>query len=305
VDENLEKIEHKHIMDCNHFLGFERVYHNIHIKRVFNSNQTKIDVSQSQAFVDLHQKIETYDQVLCTMAQMLTGYQVTLGKISEEIQVLQDQSQLMGLKLKNRQVGLSFPGILFSRECSSLEIDHATKSERGLRGNARESRFNQVSFESIYALNETYKPHSLKICRKICQGEVNEFYLSHLTELNKKMAYVKTHQSKNVKAFKDLGPELERLRLKAAYKSREFLLKKIEALKSTQSNISIVQLNVLLKYKELYAFLTERYSEAAIEVRQTYVTLANSYFSSLFDRYVKGLSRLQVHMSSFLVVDEC
>lgn len=49
---------------------------------------------------------------------------------------------------------------------------------------------------------------------KICEGEINEFYLQHLQELNKKMLYVKNQQGKHVRAFKDVGPELDKLRLK-------------------------------------------------------------------------------------------
>lgn len=50
--------------------------------------------------------------------------------------------------------------------------------------------------------------------RKIYQGEVNDFFLQHLSDLNLKMTYVKMHQGKHIRAFKDVGPELERLRLK-------------------------------------------------------------------------------------------
>ena len=50
--------------------------------------------------------------------------------------------------------------------------------------------------------------------RKITEGEVDEIWLAYLTELNKKMTYVKRNQKKNIKANKDVGPELEKLRLK-------------------------------------------------------------------------------------------
>ena len=50
--------------------------------------------------------------------------------------------------------------------------------------------------------------------RKITEGEVDEIWLAYLTELNKKMTYVKRNQKKNIKAIKDVGPELEKLRLK-------------------------------------------------------------------------------------------
>jgi hypothetical protein len=52
------------------------------------------------------------------------------------------------------------------------------------------------------------------LIKKIYQGEVNDFFLLHLAELNKKMTYVKANQGKQIKAFKDIGPELERLRQK-------------------------------------------------------------------------------------------
>ncbi len=60
--------------------------------------------SQTSSLVHLYEQIEECDKVLSTMSDMLMGYQTTLGKISEEIQVLQDQSQSLALKLKNRQV---------------------------------------------------------------------------------------------------------------------------------------------------------------------------------------------------------
>lgn len=52
------------------------------------------------------------------------------------------------------------------------------------------------------------------IIRKICEGEINEFFIHHLQELNAKMAYVVANEDKQVKAFKNIGPELERLRIK-------------------------------------------------------------------------------------------
>ncbi|KAJ3010115.1 Vacuolar protein sorting-associated protein 52 [Thoreauomyces humboldtii] len=103
------------------------------------------------------------------------------------------------------------------------------------------------------------------LIRKICEGEVNEFFLQHLADLNKKMSFVKSQQGQHVKAFKDVGPELERLRLRAAEKSKDFLIKKIESLRAPNTNIAIIQQNVFLKYKELFYFLAERYSDAAME----------------------------------------
>lgn len=50
--------------------------------------------------------------------------------------------------------------------------------------------------------------------RKITEGEVGESYVPHVVELDHKIAYLKSQQTKPVRAFRDVGPELERLRLR-------------------------------------------------------------------------------------------
>ncbi|KAJ3404153.1 hypothetical protein HDV05_007317, partial [Chytridiales sp. JEL 0842] len=131
------------------------------------------------------------------------------------------------------------------------------------------------------------------LIKKICEGEVNEFFLQHLQELNRKMTYVKSQKGSHIRALKDVGPEMERLRLKSAEKIREFLLRKIESLKAPNTNIAIIQQNVLLKFKELYWFLLERYGEAALEVRAIYINTVSTYFYASFEKYVKSMQNLQ------------
>lgn len=87
---------------CLGLYGFILKMENPIVRRALT--RTSIDASQTHALVQLHSHIESYDQVLSQMSGMLTGYQDTLGKISREIQLLQDQSQSQSLKLKNRQV---------------------------------------------------------------------------------------------------------------------------------------------------------------------------------------------------------
>ena len=137
------------------------------------------------------------------------------------------------------------------------------------------------------------------LIKKITQGEINEFFIQHLSELNTIMAFVKANQGKHIRAFKEVGPELERLRLKSSEKIRDFLLKKIEPIKALSTNASMIQQNVLLKYKDLYFFLVERYFDVAMEIRQTYISYASTYYTSLFDKYIKGINRIQVSLSYF------
>jgi hypothetical protein len=63
-----------------------------------------LDAAQTHSLVQLNNQIQSSDEVLSMMVNMLTGYQTTLSKISEEIQILQDQSQTMTVKLNNRMV---------------------------------------------------------------------------------------------------------------------------------------------------------------------------------------------------------
>ncbi|CAB5203064.1 unnamed protein product [Rhizophagus irregularis] len=209
-------------------------------------------ISQAKNFVELHNQIQSCDQILATMENMLSVFQMDLGNISSEIQTLQDKSFSMNIKLKNRT--------------------------------AVEQQLNTV-------LEGTVIPPPM--IKKITEGEVDEIWLAYLTELNKKMTYVKRNQKMNVKAIKDVGPELEKLRLKATEKIRDFLLTKIRSLRIPNTNVQILQQSILLKYKALYKFLMERYSEVAVEVMHNYVNTMRWYFFNHFEKYNRELQKLQ------------
>jgi hypothetical protein len=69
------------------------------------------------------------------------------------------------------------------------------------------------------------------------------------------------------------GAEMEKLRMKASEKICDFFYKKVESLKAPNTNIAITQKGVLLKYKELYWFLLDRYVDVANEVKVNYVSI--------------------------------
>lgn len=125
------------------------------------------------------------------------------------------------------------------------------------------------------------------------EAEINEFYLTNLQDLNSKLNYVLGNQQKGIKAFDTIIPELERLRLKAVEKIRDFFLKKIESFKAPNTNIALVQQNVLLKYKNLFWFLMEQYTPIGLEIHQSYIGVVSTYFLSSFERYYKAISLLQ------------
>ena len=118
----------------------------------------------------------------------------------------------------------------------------------------------------------------------ICESEVNEAYLSYVTELNKKVSFVKQESTAMTSACADMAPELEKLRSKSVQKIRDFLLQRVASMKQKMTNIQILQQSVLLKYKGLFAFLTEHASEVASEVKEAYTTT----MSAIYLRHVKG-----------------
>lgn len=91
----------------------------------------------------------------------------------------------------------------------------------------------------------------------ICESEVNDAYLAFLLILRKKFEYADTDAARETLAINALRPELEKLRVKAIEKIREFLLLKIFLLGKPKTNFQILQQNVLLKYKHLLQFLQD------------------------------------------------
>lgn len=83
---------------------------------------------------------------------------------------------------------------------------------------------------------------------QICETEVNESYLQYLTELHKKIQFVASKPDE-IMAKKDVEPELEKLKVKAVAKIREFLLNKVYSLRKPKTNVQIIQQNILIKYK--------------------------------------------------------
>ncbi|KAJ3302058.1 Vacuolar protein sorting-associated protein 52 [Kappamyces sp. JEL0829] len=145
------------------------------------------------------------------------------------------------------------------------------------------------------------------LIKKIAEAEINEFFIGNLHELDAKLKYIIKHQDKGVKAFHNVVPELERLRLKAVDRIREFFLKKIDSFRAQNTNIPLIQQNVFLKYRELFWFLMDHYTPVGVEVHQTYIGYVSTYFLQAFERYHKALSQLQstgVDKNDLIGIDE-
>ncbi|KAI8355152.1 Sac2 family-domain-containing protein [Blakeslea trispora] len=205
-----------------------------------------------QSFVDLYDQVQSCDEVLGRMEELLDVFQTDLGHISGEIQSLQEQSTCMNIKLKNRK---------------TVEV-RLGKALQGM----------------------VIPPEAIK---KLTEEDVDDVWLEYLLTINKQMRFVKANQHRPIKALENVGPELEKLRLKAVSTIRDFLVSRIQLLCIPNANIQIMQQSVFLKYKQLHYFVLERHHEAAREIKQTYLHAMTWYFQNHFERYSKGLQRLQ------------
>ncbi|KAG4102270.1 Vps52-domain-containing protein [Neocallimastix lanati (nom. inval.)] len=211
-------------------------------------------VKQSQSLIIINDEIKNCDSILNNMETTLTKFKMELGLINNEIKKLQNQSFSINTKLHNREK--------VQKELEKL-------------------------ISGIFV--------SPDLINHICDDKVDEQYLKNVIELNKIMKFVKEQPNKKlINSLKDIGPELERLRLIAAMKIRSFFLDKIKLFKSPNSNVPIIQKNSFLKFKELYIFLLDRYKEVAIEIRLKYIYTIRSYYQYMFEKYTRHIIKLQI-----------
>ncbi|CAI7810000.1 unnamed protein product [Closterium sp. NIES-53] len=174
-------------------------------------------MKESDNLLALHAQIKDCDLVLTHMESLLGGFQADLGAVSAEIKDLQERSMGMAQRLRNRR--------------------------------AAEGRLGRFVEEMAV---------SPDLIDTVAEGEVGEGYMRALQALNRKLHFVAEEPSaRSSAAMRDVQPELDRLRVKAVIKGREYLMQKIYALRKPKTNIHILQQNVLLKYKYLAVFLKE------------------------------------------------
>jgi hypothetical protein len=79
-------------------------------------------------------------------------------------------------------------------------------------------------------------------------------------------------------------------------------LKKIDGVKAPNTNLSIVQTSIFLKFKDLFWFLMDRFIEVAAEVTTNYVAIIRQYYSSSFDKYLRMILKFHVCFEKGFIV---
>ncbi|KAK3087387.1 hypothetical protein FSP39_005256 [Pinctada imbricata] len=186
------------------------------------------------------------------MEQMLNGFQGDLSSISTEIQSLQEQSVSMNVKLKNRQA---------------------------VRG------------ELSQFVDEMVIPEHM--INHILDSPVTEReFLEQLHELNHKINFVKEQSFKEARSSHDVKDILEKLKIKAIHKIREYLLQKIYSFRKPMSNYQVPQ-NAMLKFRFFNEFLMANERHVAREVRDEYLDTMGKVYYSYFKGYLSRLMKLQ------------
>ncbi|XP_034456479.1 vacuolar protein sorting-associated protein 52 homolog isoform X2 [Hippoglossus hippoglossus] len=209
-------------------------------------------IKESQNIALLHNQITACDSILERMEGMLSGFQSDLSSISSEIQTLQQQSVSMNVRLKNRQ--------------------------------AVRSHLSQL-------VDELVVPGAM--ISTILESQVTEQeFLEQLHELNNKINFAKELSFRETLACSDIQDIVDRLKLKAVSKIREFILQKIYSFRKPMTNYQIPQ-NTLLKYRFFYQFLLANERTVAKEIRDEYVDTMSKIYYSYFKSYSGRLLKVQ------------
>ncbi|XP_058264842.1 vacuolar protein sorting-associated protein 52 homolog isoform X1 [Hemibagrus wyckioides] len=209
-------------------------------------------IKESQNIASLHNQITACDSILERMEGMLSSFQADLSSISSEIETLQQQSVSMSVRLKNRQ--------------------------------AVRSHLSQL-------VDELLVPSTM--INVILESPVTEQqFLEQLHELNNKINFAKELSFRETLACADIQDIVDRLKIKAVSKIREFILQKIYSFRKPMTNYQIPQ-NTLLKYRFFYQFLLANERMVAKEIRDEYVDTMSKIYYSYFKSYSSRLLKVQ------------
>ena len=183
--------------------------------------ESKLQVAESRAIADyiaeadnllqLSVNIETCDEMLQSLETVLREYGSSLSTASSEIAALQKKS-----------VGMM----------RSIEKKKALKENLG-------------SFVEQIVL----VPQLIEDIMK-SQVNGNEFQKS-LDTLDKKLCFVeKNAYVRDSAAYRDVAVEMERLRLAAVNRCRNFLMEKVYEMRRSNTNIQVQQ-NIMMKYRRM------------------------------------------------------
>ncbi|RHZ59402.1 putative GARP complex subunit (Sac2) [Aspergillus thermomutatus] len=209
-------------------------------------------------FQELHAAITSCDDVSKSVEMYLSDFQSELGAVSAEIETLQTRSVQLNAMLENRR-----------------------KVEQ-LLGPAVE----EISI-------------SPRAVRLIAEGPIDENWVKALNEIEARMTSMeaKVSGSSSAKAIEDVRPLLNDIKNKAVERIRDYLVSQIRALRSPNINAQIIQQQRLVKFKDLYSYISRAHPQLTGEITQAYINTMRWYYLSHFTRYLQALEKIKVYPS--------
>lgn len=222
------------------------------------------DIQEGDHLAELHFELDACDSVLEMIERTLEKFQNSIGDISDEIRSLQDKSQQMNIRLKNRRTVQTELGDF---------VDQIMLPDRVVR-EISESEVNEAFLEHLLLLN---KKHDFL---NASDGASQE-------------------QFRHSRAALDLRPKLEKLCARAVSKVRQFLLQRMTEVKRSKDNVSEVRQNVLLKFKYFCDFLRVHSADAAyLDIKNAYVDIVSRHYFTSFKNYITALCRLEQRVAT-------
>lgn len=209
-------------------------------------------------FQDLHSAITGCDDVSKSVEMYLSEFQTELGAVSAEIESLQTRSIQLNAMLENRR-----------------------KVEK-LLGPAVE----EISI-------------SPAAVRQIAEGPIDDNWVKALNEIEARTASIeaKVSSSNTTKSIEDVRPLLEDIKKKAVERIRDYLVSQVRALRSPNINAQIIQQQRLVRYKDLYSYISRAHPTLTGEITQAYINTMRWYYLSHFTRYLNALEKIKVYPS--------
>lgn len=146
---------------------------------------------------------------------------------------------------------------------------------------------NRVAIEAVLgpAIDESIL--SPELVQNICEAPIDRTWVTHLQRLD---AY---GSESGTRLIASPVKELERLRIVAIARIRDYIVSKIKQLRLPAANVGVIQQS-LLRLRKIYAFLHRHHEGLAKEIAQAYSYTMRWYYQSSFDRYQKALSKIPV-----------
>lgn len=126
---------------------------------------------------------------------------------------------------------------------------------------------------------------------KIIESPVDRSWLAALDTLEQ---FSENESKKRLVSIDFPSTEVEKLRLIAIARTRDYLVTKIKSLRLPKANVQVIQQSSLLKLRKLYAFLNKYQEVLGGEIMQAYCLTMRWYYQFSFETYRKSLSKIQV-----------